>query len=96
MNQAAFESLLWFGALVGIILLAIVVLLWFRKRLQDADPGCASGLSLADLRRQRKRGMLTLEEYRRLRAVVLRAATGDRPQEVPRSADNLVQSGPKA
>ena len=95
MNQAALESLLWFGALVGIILSAIVVLLWLRKRLQNADPGATLGLTLDDLRRQRERGMLTPQEYQRLKAVVLRAAMGDRPRDAQSSPHNLVQSEPR-
>ena len=83
MDQSeALEGVLWFGVLLGVVLLAVISLLWFRKYARSDETGVALGLTLEDLRRQRDRGMLTAEEYERLRATVIRAvkaANGEAP-----------------
>lgn len=70
---AVFTSLLWFGALVLALMVAMLAALWARKRYRKQLPDNPTGLSLDDLRRQRDRGSLTPQEYAVLRQTITRS-----------------------
>ena len=70
-RAAGFEGLAWLFGLLMLVSLAAVIALYFRRRLRSngLDSG---GFSLAELRRLRNRGELTVPEYEALRDRMLR------------------------
>jgi len=79
-QSAVFASLLWFGALVTVLLLAFLVVLWTRRHCRWVEIGPVAGFDLADLRRQRDQGILTDAEYEALRCSVLQSLEKGRCQ----------------
>lgn len=65
---ALFQSLMLFGGLLLVLMLAVVFLLYVRGRLRRDGPEDVGVLSLDELRRLRDNGTLTVTEYQRLRA----------------------------
>jgi cytochrome c biogenesis protein ResB len=76
-ESAVFDSLIWFAALIGLLVTALVAALWFRKWYQMGSAREPAGLTLDDLRRQRDQGRLTVGEYERLRLSVVKAMKKD-------------------
>ncbi len=72
-QSEAFESLLWFGAVLLIVVVAVVLLIRVRRFCLRGDRGTPAGLDLDELRRQRDRGTITIAEYETLRKIVLRS-----------------------
>ena len=76
-QDAVAESLLWFVALLVIVIAGAIVVVWIRRRLRAADESPAAlGLTLEELRRQRDEGRLTVAEYESLKEVVIRETQG--------------------
>ena len=62
-QEAAIECLMWMGAIIMALLMAVVVVLFIRKRLRAARQPGGPDFSLEQLRRLRDQGSLTDEEY---------------------------------
>jgi len=72
-QTAFFQSLLLFGGLLVVLMLAAVFSLYLRWRMRRIGSEDAGVLSLDELRRLRDNGTLTVAEYERLRAKTLDA-----------------------
>jgi len=72
-QTALFQSLLLFGGLLLVLMVATVFLLYVRQRLRSKEPKDVGVLSLDELRRLRDQGTLTVAEYERLRANTVEA-----------------------
>ena len=70
-DQEAFEALLWFGALVLAILLAVAIVGCLRRRIRASRLNARPSFTLNELRRLRDRGELTPSEYAALRRGVV-------------------------
>ena len=77
-QTALLQSLLLFGGLLLVLMLAAVFVLYVRRRLRQNDPEALGVLSLGELRPLRDNGAITLPEYERLRTRMVDAVrTGD-------------------
>ena len=85
-QTALFESLLLFGGLLLVLMLAVVFLLYLRRRLWRSGLGDAGVLTLEELRRLRDSGAVTIAEYERLRAGIIDAMTSGASSESGLSA----------
>lgn len=72
----AFEAILLMAALVLIFAIATVIVVYLRKRMRPSRVETDGGFSLADLRRLRNSGELTIAEYETLRNKLLQAKMG--------------------
>jgi len=69
-EDALYAGLL-FGAIVGVVMLAVVIVLYVRRRFQSWDDREGSDFTLEKLRQLRDQGELTIAEYEALRRRVL-------------------------
>ena len=90
-QAAAFESILWFGGLLIVLLLSVLMVVRIRKRFRRSDSVPGIGLTLEDLRRQREGGRLTIAEYERLKTAVIEATRDGDPADSSTSPGNLFQ-----
>ena len=60
--------------LVGVLIVAMVIVSWVRKRLKEPDQPVSAGFTLSDLRQLHKSGRMTDEEFERAKAKVVEAA----------------------
>ena len=96
----AFDALFWAGVLIVVVVVGGFVLMWLRARLFKADESdhAGDGGMLEDLRRARRSGKLTDEQFERARDRVLRAAKGeampDRPVHHEVTDDGAVRAKP--
>ena len=74
-QTALFQSLLLFGGLLLVLILAFVFVLHLRQRLRREEPGEFGVMSLDNLQRLRDCGELTIGEYERLREKAIDAMT---------------------
>lgn len=85
--------LIWIGAFIGIIAVAGLALLAYRKRMLSAQDAASSGSLLDQLRRMHKEGSMTQQEYDAARkAIVSRVAArgpGAPPKPAPAKPDAL-------
>ncbi len=66
-EEAAFEAMVWFGALVAVVMLLALLALFLRKRVASRDAAQAPEFTLEQLREMRDCGDLTDEQYKALR-----------------------------
>ena len=59
--------------LVGVLIVAMVIVSWVRKRLKEPDEPASAGFTLSDLRQMHKAGQLTTEEYERAKTNMVEA-----------------------
>lgn len=90
-QATAFESVLWFGGLVVVLMLSALVIAYLRKWFARPDRVPGIGLTLEDLRRQRDRGRLTIAEYETLKAALLEAMQGEESGDSSAPSGNLFQ-----
>lgn len=69
----AFEAVLWFGAILLIVMAAGAVVFYIRRRLTSSQVDTPGGFTLDELRELRKRGELSDEEYEAMKRQVVSA-----------------------
>lgn len=67
----AYEALLWMGALLVLILLAVVGTAYIRRQFRGSKRAGESSFTLEELCRLRDRGAVTTEEFEALKQGVL-------------------------
>jgi hypothetical protein len=71
-NEAkAFEALLWFGAILVILMAAGAVVFCIRRRLMGSPEDSPGGFTLEDLRGLRDRGEVSRDEYEAMKQKVV-------------------------
>ena len=68
----------WGAVLLGLILVLLVFVYYYRSRVRKTDRGLQQGFTLQSLREMREKGKLTEPEFQRLRARVVADFTGSR------------------
>ena len=74
------------GILVVVLVLAMVIVTWVKKRLKDSDEPVSSGFTLSDLRQLHKSGQMSDEEFERAKAKVVEAARRATERQAARRA----------
>jgi hypothetical protein len=74
------------GILIGVLLVAMVIVTWVKKRLKEPDEPASAGFTLSDLRQLHKSGQMSDEEFERAKAKVVEAARRATERQVARPA----------
>jgi Short C-terminal domain len=72
--------------LVGVLIVAMVIVSWVRKRLKEPDEPASAGFTLSDLRQLHKSGQMSDEEFERAKAKVVEAARRTADRQAARQA----------
>ena len=77
------------GILLGVIIVAMVIVMWVKKRLRESDQPVSAGFTLSDLRQLHKSGQMSDEEFERAKAKVVEAARRATEREAARQAGSV-------
>ena len=65
---------LWSLVLVVLLIVGLVVVMYIRRQITEADEPSKPGFTLSDLRQLHKRGQMTDEEFEKAKAKIIGAA----------------------
>lgn len=71
MSSAGVDALIWTAAMTAVIVLALLALGAYRRRLKRAETANQPIFTLSEIKRLRDNGEITIPEYEALRAKVL-------------------------
>ena len=74
------------GILLGVIVVAMVIVTWVKKRMRESDQPLSAGFTLSDLRQLHKSGQMSDEEFERAKAKVVEAARRAAERQAAREA----------
>lgn len=80
------ESIIgWSVALIALLVVAGVLIVWFRKRFSVQDPTSSGGFTLGDLRELHRAGKMTDAEFEAAKGLVLKGlkASMEEPKKKP-------------
>jgi hypothetical protein len=71
MSAAGVDALIWTALMMAVALMAIMLLYAVRRRMRRTDESASPPFTLAELKRLRDAGEITIPEYDALRAKLL-------------------------
>lgn len=71
MSAAGVDALIWTAAMTAVIVLALLALGAYRRRLKRSETANQPIFTLSEIKRLRDNGEITIPEYEALRAKVL-------------------------
>jgi len=89
-GAASVDVLVWVGVIVAVVLLAVPVILYLRRRFLERGAAPASPFTMDGLESLRRQGQISDEEFAALRQQVLglEAGQGDSSSSAPADGDD--------